>query len=312
MSVGGYMKIFDLHCDALLRLWEHKDRSFTDDPNLNVNYEKLQKGKVKLQTFAIFLEPELPSDQKFQYAMEQADIFHNKVIAKHEKIKKISNWSDIRELKDDEIGAVLALEGADPIGNDIMKLRTFYQLGVKSIGLTWNNANLCGDGTGEARGGGLTELGFDVVRLNNQYGVLTDVSHLSQAGFWNVIDTADYPIATHSNSMTVCNHVRNLTDEQAQAIFSKGGFIGLVFAPQFVKEGGNATIDDVLKHVEHFCELGGKEHIALGSDFDGISKFVKDLEDAGQYQNLINELLKHYSEDVVRGFAYENILNRLP
>ncbi|MDQ0255195.1 membrane dipeptidase [Evansella vedderi] len=306
------MKIFDLHCDALLKLWEDRNRSFTNHPILETNYERLQTGKVQLQFFAIFLYPEHPSDQKFQYALEQVDLFHTEVVGKHEKIKKISQWEDIGQLKDGEIGAVLTLEGADAFGNDLMKLRTLYQLGVKSIGLTWNNANLCADGAGEPRGGGLTELGFEVVKLNNENRVLTDVSHLSEAGFWDVIKSADYPVATHSNSKTICDHRRNLTDEQAQALFNKNGFIGLVFNPPFISGEEEATIDDLLRHVDHFCELGGKEHIAFGSDFDGISYYVKDLENAGKYQTLINELQKRYSEEEVRGFAFENILKSLP
>lgn len=306
------MNIFDLHCDALLKLWEVRSRSFTDHPVIETNYQRLQKGKVQLQFFAIFIEPEFPSDLKFQYALEQADLFHTEVIGKHEKIKKITQWEDIGQLKAGEIGAVLTLEGADAFGNDLMKLRTLYQLGVKSIGLTWNNANLCADGAGEPRGGGLTELGFEVVRMNNENRVLTDVSHLCEASFWDVVKSAEFPVATHSNSRTICDHRRNLTDEQAQALFNKNGFIGLVFNPPFISGRDVASIDDLLKHVEHFCELGGKEHIAFGSDFDGIATYVTGLENAGKYENLINALLKRYSEEEVRGFAFENVLKSLP
>ncbi|MBU9711398.1 dipeptidase [Evansella tamaricis] len=306
------MQIIDLHCDALLKLWEDKTRSFTDHPSIETNVTRLQMGNVKVQLFAIFIEPDFPSDLKFQIALEQADLFHSEVVGKHPNIKKIENWNDIRSLRDGETGAMLTLEGADAFGNDLTKLRTLYQLGVKSLGLTWNNANLCADGAGEPRGGGLTELGFEIVRLNNENRVWTDVSHLAEAGFWDVIRTAKYPIASHSNSRTICDHKRNLTDEQAQALFQKNGFIGLVFNPPFITGGEQATIDDLLKHVEHFCELGGVDHIALGSDFDGIMFYMNDLEHAGKYPNLINALLKQYSEKEVRGFAFENVLKRLP
>nr|WP_090888693.1 dipeptidase [Evansella caseinilytica] len=306
------MKVFDLHCDVLLKLWEDRSRSFADHPDLEANYQRLRTGNVRVQVFAVFLMPEIPADLKFQYALEQVDLFHHEVLAKHENMKKIGRWEDILQLQDGEIGAVLALEGADAFGNDLMKLRTLYQLGVKSVGMTWNNANLCADGVGEPRGGGLTELGFEVVRLNNEHRVWTDVSHLAEAGFWDVMNAADYPVATHSNSKTICNHRRNLTDEQAQAIFNKNGFIGLVFNPPFITGGEQATIDDLLKHVEHFCALGGRRHIAFGSDFDGIVHHVNGLEHAGFYPALINELLKRYSEEEVRGFAYKNIVDRLP
>ncbi|WP_096434957.1 dipeptidase [Alteribacter populi] len=305
------MTIYDLHCDALLKLWEDRTRGFLDHPSVEANFQRLQKGKVKLQLFAIFVEPEVPSDQKFQVALEQIDLFHE-VVLSHPKMKKITEWSDIERLKYDEIGAMLTLEGADAFGNDLTKLRTFYQLGVKSIGLTWNNANLCADGVGESRNGGLTELGIEVVRHNNEHFVWTDVSHLTEPGFWDVMKHAKYPIATHSNSKTVCNHRRNLTDEQAQALFRKSGFIGMVFNPPFLTGEEQAKVSDIIKHIDHFCALGGKNHIGFGSDFDGIGCYVDDLEHAGKYDHLINALLQHYSENEVKGFAYQNVLKHLP
>ncbi|WP_096188723.1 dipeptidase [Evansella halocellulosilytica] len=306
------MKVFDLHCDVLLRLWEDRTRVFKDSSSLEANLKRLIAGNVRLQLFAVFIEPDLPSDLKFQIALEQIDLFHKEVVEKHENVIKIVSWDDIRNLKENEIGAMLTLEGADSFGNDLMKLRTLYQLGVKSIGLTWNNANLCADGAGEPRGGGLTKLGFEVVKLNNEQKVLTDVSHLSQAGFWDVITISDFPIATHSNSMTICEHRRNLTDEQAEAMFSKNGLIGVVFNPPFINGGESASIDELLRHIDHFCSLGGKNHLAFGSDFDGISYYVQNLEHSGKYENLIEELLKRYKEDEVKGFAYNNFLRFIP
>ncbi|MBM7094548.1 dipeptidase [Bacillus sp. H-16] len=306
------MHVFDLHCDALLKLWEDRSKSYLNDANIHTSFERLQKGNVKLQLFAVFVEPEIPSDMKFQVALEQIDLFYYKVLAQ-KGIRHIRNWSDLRQLKPDETGAMLTLEGADAFGNDLMKLRTLYNLGVKSLGLTWNNANLCADGVGEPRNGGLTELGFEVVRLNNQFRIWTDVSHLTEPGFWDVMKTADYPVATHSNAKTLCSHRRNLTDEQAQALFKKKGLLGVVFHPPFlVDDAETAEISDLLRHIEHFCELGGKNHLSFGSDFDGIQFFVSDLDHSGLYQNLINELLKYYSEQDVRGFAYQNVLDHLP
>ncbi|WP_232698684.1 dipeptidase [Brevibacillus daliensis] len=306
------MKIVDTHCDALYKMQEKPDRTFADSIELQTNLKRLRAGEVYVQFFAIFIDSEVDSDQKFQKALNQIDIFHTEILAKNSSMKKITSWKDIDRLKEHEIGAVLTLEGADAFGNDIRKLRTLYQLGVRSIGLTWNNMNLCADGVGEPRGAGLTEWGKEVVHLNNQYLVFTDVSHLSERGFWDVMEIADYPIASHSNSKVLCKHRRNLTDAQAQALFQKGGFASVVFYPHFVKDDGNAKIADVINHIEHFCSLGGVEHICLGSDFDGISTFVQHLEDASQYQNLINELLKHYKEEEVRGFAYQNFLNHRP
>src|SRR5690606_24238852 len=130
------------------------------------------------------------------------------------------------------------------------------------------------------------------------YGVLTDVSHLSVKAFWDVLDIAKYPIASHSNAYTLCNHPRNLRDEQIKALFEKDAMVHVVFWPPFINHNRTAaTINDLVKHIDYLCSLGGVSNIGFGSDFDGISSFVTNLEDASKYQNLINELLKHFTEE---------------
>ncbi|WP_442593898.1 dipeptidase [Neobacillus sp. D3-1R] len=303
------MKIIDLHCDALMKLADAKGKiRFFDADELNTNKTRLQKGNIMVQCFAIFIEPDIKSDQKFQSALDQIDYFYKDVLGHNSEMKHIKKWSDFDQLKDGEIGAMLTLEGVDAIGNDITKLNILYQLGVRSIGLTWNNANLAADGAWEPRGGGLSLFGKELVKWNNQHKVLTDVSHLSEKSFWDVMELADYPIASHSNSRTLCDHPRNLSDAQATAMIRKGGMIHVVYCPPFVKKDGNATVADVVKHIDHFCSLGGEKHIGLGSDFDGITSYVKGLEDASMSQNLINELLKHFTESQVEGFANQNFL----
>jgi membrane dipeptidase len=306
------MNIIDLHCDALLKLWEDKGKlRFRDASTLQTNFLRLRQGNIKVQCFAIFIEPDIVSDQKFQAAIEQVDYFYKEVLGKNPEMKQIKEWADFFELKDGEIGAMLTLEGVDAIGNDITKLHILHQLGVRSVGLTWNNANLAADGAGEPRGGGLTLFGREIVKFHNRHRILTDVSHLCEKAFWDVIELADYPIASHSNSKTLCNHPRNLTDEQAAAMFEKGGMIHVVYNPPFVKEDGKATITDLALHIDHFCSLGGLKQIGLGSDFDGISELIPGLENASMAQNLMNELLKYYSEDAVKGFAGQNFLNHI-
>ncbi|HLR72200.1 MAG TPA: membrane dipeptidase, partial [Pseudogracilibacillus sp.] len=214
-------------------------------------------------------------------------------------------------LASDEIGAILTLEGAEPIGNELQKLHQLFKRGIMSVGLTWNQANLCADGVGEPRGAGLSLLGEEVVKLNNKHNVLTDVSHLSVNGFWDVMEQADFPFASHSNSKTICDHPRNLNDDQLKALIKKEAQIHLVFNPPFIKEDRKVTIDDLIKHIDYICSIGGVNNIGFGSDFDGIDEYVVGLEDASKYQELIEELLKHFSESQVRGFAYENFLNYL-
>lgn len=314
------MKIIDTHCDALLKLqlakrgqyYDLQPLNFMHSKQIDTNYSRLKEGKVMVQFFAIFIEPEVPFDEKWQHALEQIDLYYTDVLGVNPLMKHIKNWQDLDHLRDDEIGAVLTLEGADAFGNDLVKLHHLYRLGVLSIGMTWNNANLCADGAGEPRGGGLTLLGKEVVLLNNSHKVFTDVSHSTVKGFWDIVDLADYPIASHSNVRAICDHPRNLYDDQIKAMFAKGGLIHLVFNPPFIKKSGPTSIADLITHLDHLCSLGGVEHIGFGSDFDGISDYVSGLENASTYQTLINELLKHYSEGEVRGFAHQNFLDHRP
>lgn len=310
------MHIIDTHCDALWKMQMARrgmmyegPLDFRNAPELDTNLKRLKVGGVKVQFFAVFLLPDVPSDEQWQHALEQVDIFYTEILGKNPEIKQIRDFSDINKLKDGEIGAVLTLEGTEAIGNDLMKLRTLYRLGVRSVGLTWNNANLSADGCGEARGAGLTEFGKKVVALNNEQKILTDVSHLSDQAFWDVLETARYPFASHSNARAICEHPRNLSDEMIKALIEKGGFMHVVFFPNFIKaDSSSVAISDLIRHIDHICSLGGEKHIGFGSDFDGIDSYAERLESSADYPNLINELLKYYSEDTVRGFAYENFL----
>ncbi|WP_106496552.1 dipeptidase [Lentibacillus sp. Marseille-P4043] len=315
------MKLIDTHCDVLLKLqlakrgqaFDMEPLSFKNSTQLDSNLQRLKQGNVMVQFFAIFIHPEVPSDEKWQHALEQIDLFYSEVLGKNPEMKHIKKWGDLDDLNEDEIGAVLTLEGADAFGNDLVKLRHLYRLGVLSIGLTWNNANLCADGAGEPRGGGLTLLGKEVVTYNNEHNVFTDVSHATVKGFWDIMELADYPIASHSNVRALTDHPRNLYDDQIKAMFEKNGLIHVVFHPLFTTGNEqNATISDLIKHIDHLCSLGGVSQIGFGSDFDGISSYINGLENAATYQNIINELLKHYTEDQVRGFASRNFLDHRP
>lgn len=307
------MNIIDLHCDVLMKLYDAKGQlAFKDAPELDTNYEKLVSGKVSVQAFAIFIDPNLKADEKFQVALDQIYYFYTEVLGKNPQMKLIKEWKQLKTLKPGEIGAILTLEGVDAIGNDLKKLTILYELGIRSIGLTWNNANLAADGVGEPRGAGLTSLGKEIVEFNNTHKIFTDVSHLSEKAFWDVHEEAKYLIASHSNAKAICDHPRNLSDQQATAMFERNSMIHVVYCPQFVKSEGAVKIDDLIRHIDHFCSLGGVGLIGLGSDFDGIFDKIIQLEDASMHQNLINELLKRYSEDEVKGFAYQNFLNHLP
>ncbi|NEU29199.1 membrane dipeptidase [bacterium LRH843] len=304
--------IIDTHCDALLKLWEQPNRHFLSSREIDANLEHLKKGNVKVQLFAIFVEPWVKQDQKFAVVLEQIHLFQEKVIKANPCMRHITKWADLHSLKEQEIGAILTLEGLDAIGDDLTKLHILYQLGILSVGLTWNQANLCADGVGEPRGAGLTLLGKEVVKLNNDHQVLTDVSHLHVKGFWDVLELAAYPVASHSNARRLCEHPRNLDDDQIIALVKKNGFIGIVFYPLFLTGNEQAQIIDIVRHIEYMCMLGAEKHIGFGSDFDGISNYVDGLRHSGHFPNLINELGKHYSAEIVKGFLGGNFKRIVP
>ncbi|MEG0438418.1 MAG: dipeptidase [Solibacillus sp.] len=303
--------IIDLHCDVLLR-FENNKLNFLDSKHLDANLENLRAGHVKVQAFAIFISPDIPKQDKIKSALRQIYYFNNYVISPGNHVVHIKEWSQIGQLKENEIGAFLTIEGVDFFEGDIKMWHIFKDFGVLNIGLTWNFSNEAADGVGEDLARGVTSFGREIIQLNNEHKIFTDVSHLSEKSFWDVMEHANYAIATHSNAKALCDHPRNLTDTQIQAMIQKKAPIHIVYSPQFIKQSGVVTIKDLLHHVEHICSLGGKELIGLGSDFDGISEKVHGLETAAQHQNLINEMLKLYPEEVVKGFAYQNFLNHCP
>lgn len=305
------MKVFDAHCDVLWQLWNAKGKkNFQNDPSLHITFEQLKKRTGSIQCFAIYVPETVPYEQRFEVALNMVDIFYKQVLSLP-GMKLIRTKKDIEQLESNEVGAILILEGGEAIGKDMVKLRTLYRLGVRSMGLTWNHANLLADGALETRGAGLTTFGKEVVEELNSFRLWTDVSHLNERGFWDVMESAQYPIASHSNCYELCQHPRNLKDEQVQALIEKDGVIGVTFVPAFLANHGPVYMDDILRHVEHICSLGGERNIGFGSDFDGITETVIGVEAYRHYEYVINELSKRYSEEHVQSFLYNNFINHI-
>jgi membrane dipeptidase len=207
-------------------------------------------------------------------------------------------------------GAILFVEGAHALEESLVQLRTWYRLGVRGMTLTWNHGNAVADGSGEPNPGGVTGFGRQVVAEMNRLGMIIDVSHLSDPGFWDIMELSQAPvIASHSNARQLCDHPRNLTDEQIKALIAKDSVMGLTFVDFFtVKEKRTVWIDDLLRHLDHVCSLGGVNHVAFGSDFDGISQTFGDLTCTGDYSLLLEALLKRYKEEEVKKFVQGNWL----
>ncbi|CAM3937959.1 dipeptidase [Bacillus paramycoides] len=305
------MKIFDAHCDVLFQLWSAKGKKdFQNDSQLHITFEQLKQRKGSIQCFAIYVPETVAYENRFEVALQMIDIFHSEILSLP-GMKFIQAKDDINMLKQDEIGALLTLEGCEAIGKDAMKLRLFYRLGVRSFGLTWNYANLLADGALETRGAGLTSFGRQVVQELNTLHVWTDLSHLNERSFWDVIEIAENPIVSHSNCHQLCQHPRNLNDEQIRALIKKNSIIGVTFVPQFLTNERQANITDILRHVEYICSLGGEKNTGFGSDFDGIIETIVGVEAYRDYENIINQLCKKYSESIVERFLYKNFIDRV-
>lgn len=307
----------DLHCDVLYKML--LDEHLTMDPpeggKLDVTLGRLRRGGVGLQVFAVFLPEELPLSPEM--ALKEAELFWEKV-APLPGVAAVRSRAELRRARaEGSIAALLSLEGVDGLDGRWWALRLLHRLGLRLLGMTWNNANWASDGALEARGAGLTRAGRQLVAECENLGILIDVSHLSERGFWDLADAAKRPFfASHSNARALRDHPRNLSDEQIRALVAVGGIVGVTFVPSFLTDGESATIDDVLRHVEHICALGGADHIAFGSDFDGIERHVARLAHPGDYPNLAEALAKRYPDALVRGFLGENAFrfleNHLP
>lgn len=187
----------------------------------------------------------------------------------------------------DQVGLVLHLEGVKPLLAAGVRqvpslLRNFFRLGLRSAQLTWNGRNDAADGVGVPEPGGLTALGRELVGELERLGVLIDVSHLAEPGFWDLAEIASRPfVASHANAYALRPHPRNLRDDQIRAIAERGGCVGVCFLPAFIDE--EATLERLLDHVDHIAGLAGVDALAVGPDY---TEFAADLMDTGDTQGI--------------------------
>lgn len=299
------MKIIDAHCDLLDKLSQHAELDFKQDSiHADVSFPRLHKSGVAVQCFAVFVSK--TSHVTFDRLLEGFDLFHEKIAA-HEGVRAVRNRRELLQAGEQgKLGAILTLEGVDGLEGNPVYLRTAFRLGVRMMGLTWNYANWAADGVLEPRNGGFTVKGRQLVKECSRLGIILDVSHLSEQGFWELSELTERPfVATHSNARQICPHPRNLTDDQIRALIAHNGQIGLTFVPWFVK-ASDPSIKDILCHIDHIASLGGSQHIGFGSDFDGIDYHIPGLEHAGNFDRLANELLKKYPAEQAEGFLFGN------
>lgn len=303
--------MIDLHCDTILLLDEAGSRTNLKENPFSVDLKKLQENKSLAQFFALFIELEA-FDDPWLYFEKLYQRFKKEMTKNSHLIKHVKSYDEM--INNDKISAFLTVEEGGIIGHDFNKLEKLYALGVRLITLTWNFPNSIGypnvNGYSDR---GLTEFGKKVIDYMNTTGMIVDVSHLSDAGFWDVVNRSKKPfIASHSNARSVVNHSRNLTDEMIKAVANSGGVIGINFCPSFINQEGISTIDMIVEHMLHIINKGGIDVMAIGTDFDGIKGplEIKDiskmylLEDAlikkGLNQNQIDKIWQNNAKRVIR------------
>ena len=298
------MFIADAHCDTLYAIAIEN----TSPRDCVVTRERMAAGGVGLQTFALFCGKHGPAPAGTPYADAQAML---RVV---EQTGVPILTGDLPDAPPKEPTGVFSCEGGEMLEGSLERFHEFQRrLRMRMIALTWNFENEIGHPAAEGPEGGLKPFGLELLMAMDAEGVLADVSHLNEAGFWDVMEHAALPpIASHSDCRWLCDVPRNLRKEQVRAIIERGGFIGVNFYAEFLREGGGATMDDAVRHVDALMELGGEDVVGFGSDFDGIESWPQGLGHPGEFGNLLDALRRRgYGEATLEKLAGLNLWNLL-
>ena len=302
---------FDAHCDTLSRCthlgWDMAE---------SVGHTDLKRGKAfahYAQVFAIFRDgAKPPAEGMFSEFLHQQSVFEAQMKKHSDAIVQCFTREDLEKARQmRKVAAILSVEGAELLECDPAKLDTAKKLGVKMINLTWNRGNALSGTNVEEPQRGLSEQGRAFVKRAQALDILLDVSHLSDPGFWDLVEMAEKPIvASHSNSRRLCEHTRNLTDDMFRAICESGGFVGINFYLPFV--GGDHSVDALMAHIEHFLELGGEKTVGFGGDWDGCDQLpagIRGVEDLGRvYEKMLQ---RNYPGAVIEDIFYNNLQRTL-
>ncbi len=304
MMVGPASRMRDFSLKRALG--ERSDEGQIDIP-------RIKEGGVDCLVFAMCVTNPIYRARRLRRLLQMLDVFYSEVERNSERIALTSTYQDIIDtVKSGKIAAVISVEGGEALEGDIGVLRMLYKLGVRMLTLTHFPRNELGDGSRDDSGSHLTDFGVAVVEEMNKLGMIVDISHLKETGFWDVMEKTKSPvIASHSNCKEFSDHHRNLTDEQIKALAEKDGVINLSYCGGFIKQGvtrdnlKEVGLDEWLKHVDYIINLVGSDHIGLGSDFDGGCGFPG-VDDITMVPKVTRGLVtRGYSDDDV-----EKILGR--
>lgn len=300
------MDLFDLHCDTLT-VCSGSGKELREN-DLHISLSRMPAGSCWGQTFAIFVPDDLRGEAAVEFYHKNVAFFREQMAKNADRILPASTFTEIEAaFAAGKFAAILSVEGGAALGGEIDRIDELRADGVRMLTLTWNGENELGSGSDTKKG--LTDFGRAAVRRMEDAGILVDVSHLNDQGFADLTRIARKPfIATHSNSRAVCDHPRNLTDEQFCTIRDMGGLVGINYYRFFIREDGtSADITDLIAHIDHFLALGGEDILCCGSDFDG-AEIPPYLNSIDKVANLHAALLAHgIDEEVIQKILFENV-----
>ncbi|MEJ7842009.1 MAG: dipeptidase [Rubrobacter sp.] len=292
-------------------------------PNPNAGWDEESALRITNEGYEVAGSPPLDPDYARGFADAMVKLLFRLEAESGDRLKVVRTTKEIEGcLRDGALAAILHFEGAENLGPEPGALEEFYDLGLRSLGLVWSRPNAYAGGVpfrfpgSPDTGPGLTDAGKELVRECNRLGVLIDLSHLNEKGFWDVADLSGAPlVATHSNANALCPSTRNLTDRQLDAIKDSDGMVGVNFAVAFLREDGmddeDTLLSTVVRHVDYLVDRVGIDRVGFGSDFDG-AKVPKEIGDVSGLPNLLAALVGHgYGEAALRKLAHENWLRVL-
>lgn len=304
------MMIFDAHCDTASEILDLRTGLRTN--SCHADLERMHSAGSRVQVFAAFVDPVAYRNCELRRALQIIDNIYRQAEANSDLMSVCTTVEEInRAVGENKLAALISIEGGEALQGELASLRMFYRLGVRSLCLTWNYRNELADGGMErASNGGLSAFGRSVVSEMNRLGMLVDVSHISEKGFWDVLEHSKAPvIASHSNSKVICDNPRNLTDAQLKALKANDGVVGINLYPYFLNNTETASIDDIIKHIEHIASIMGEDHTGLGCDFDGIECTPSDVKGVQDVYKIFDRLLAlNYSEEFTGKLANGNFM----
>lgn len=318
------MKYIDMHCDTLMKIPDSTGRQTLFSNSIaSVDFERMKKAETMAQFFAIFLlQKEMFAESNREYVDD--DIYINNCIkalkSEVEENKDITamanNYEDIeRNDSEGKMSAVITIEDGRSVDGSFKKLKNYYEMGIRLITLTWNFENCFGYPNSEDQAimnAGLKDFGKEAVEYMNELGMIVDVSHLSDGGFYDVAKISKKPfVASHSNARVLSPHRRNLTDDMIKILAQKGGVTGINFSPTFLNVDPkirDSRIELMVKHMNYIRNKGGDDILALGTDFDGITGNLE-IDSVDKVPMLFEALERDgWSDDLIEKFAYKNTL----